>query len=386
MNNDLLYVVHSIEAHDGYVPPVVRKQVQGYLESIGAPALPRDFEWTWVNPNGKLTRRISSFYWREYRHEIYDWQLEKIGNLVGNSRVRHSEMFMRFTDNLDWQAGDFGDSGSCFWGGSKEARTMLRENGAWAVQFFSYKPLTKRSRSNGLARAWAVPNTPRDDQLLIFNAYGLQLEEVAIYSSLALGLDGNYKPIDLYNFGEDDGIMYINGGRALIVGSNLDDVPAEYDLMWVPKDRDLCQNCGARLVMLHIDSGLCYMCYDELHATCNLCRDRVPREDIVNAPDCDRVFRWSTPTERTICRRCYDTHMFLCSQCNPDIEPPSLPDDNMCEMTSRIRDVSQAASFTSDEIADAFRVRRIGDQHFFNIEQAIEEDGDDDDSILSGAV
>lgn len=74
-----------------------------------------------------------------------------------------------FTQKLEWKVGSFGDKGSCFWGGSKNHRYSLQDYGCRAVRFYNGK--------KGVARAWAWPYGKHG--LVLFNAYGYQLEKIA---------------------------------------------------------------------------------------------------------------------------------------------------------------------------------------------------------------
>src|SRR5689334_15785896 len=65
---------------------------------------------------GKLVTRISRYMKREYNLTLSESQLASVGTWI--ERHSGSEGYnVRFTQEFDWNDGDYGDRGSCFWGG-----------------------------------------------------------------------------------------------------------------------------------------------------------------------------------------------------------------------------------------------------------------------------
>lgn len=158
----------------------------------------------------------------------------KLGDLVSPFVIRKG-IKVEVTDEFDWNAGDFGDAGSCFWGERSICREFMPAWGCRAILFSIPENVQQvgmdgRVRTNwiGAGRCWMYPlngketlytsndNTtsfpkPPENAWIAFNFYGLA-------ESRALGLISH-----LFDWGEQrtvgfiaSGPMYINRGTVTL--------------------------------------------------------------------------------------------------------------------------------------------------------------------------
>ena len=141
---------------------------------VTADALPSDWKWTWVQNKGmitgKMTKRLASVMMQRFGHSVHPSHLQKWGEFIRQHEVDRTYEFS-IDRYPDWEDGEFGDGGSCFFNYDGEYREH-KENyvdymGMQAVCF--YDPGTHR----GLARMLAIPITHLEDEAwFFFNAYG----------------------------------------------------------------------------------------------------------------------------------------------------------------------------------------------------------------------
>lgn len=215
-------------------------------------ALPENFEWVWATNRGTLPKRIQSYYYKEHGVKLPVHLIATLGN-VGRTHSSESKVIvLKFTDSVDWQDGDFGDGGSCFWGEKSGAKEMIEKNG-WALCAYKVRPNSEIDESapidwrqwRGYARCWIADVGNR---LIVFNGYGENTLNFARF--LALKFSCSYRRIDLYNQGQDDGVLWINGGTGFVVGAHANiEGFTKHDLGW-PEIREAsyyCEVCEERL-------------------------------------------------------------------------------------------------------------------------------------------
>lgn len=85
---------------------------------------------SFVNKKGKLLKRFAKWYKSEYDEEISNGQMGILGDIL-QYHIQESgkPMFVDFTDIFDWEDGQFGKSGSCYWGLYSESIPTLQEGG-----------------------------------------------------------------------------------------------------------------------------------------------------------------------------------------------------------------------------------------------------------------
>lgn len=219
------------------------------LNSWGYPPLPTDWLWNWVISSkdrkqlggdyvGTLPKRISSYYHTEHGVQLKKSELEYIGDVAKKGHNSQNEKYIfQFVNKFNWNAGDFGDSNSCYFVRSGTPLRVLEENGILAVCFYSERgrytqghPITattqrqrlqdsrddlqKDIHSNwGLARAWVIPDFPEMGMITLFNGYGFTGDSLLTISRvLSMYFSVSYCQVIAYNQGRTAGVVYINTG------------------------------------------------------------------------------------------------------------------------------------------------------------------------------
>jgi hypothetical protein len=268
------------------------------------PGFPMTWDWVWVVERGDLTgtfpRRAARHYYRELGIRCPQTFLQELGNLARRHSSERVTYNFEFVDSFDWEAGDFGDSGSCYWGGHSGARLMLANNNALAVCFFD-------DSDKGIARAWFVPV---DESYIIFNGYGFSgdatLTITRVISSF-LGL--SYKHINLSNNGSDTQTLYINSGMGYVLGQpNKIASITRYDFGWDDESADSCYHCGQMLCEDEVYYGpdnltFCEDCYCDHCSSCDICGE-VYWSDEVRYVNGHSVCDWCYQHEYSICNKC----------------------------------------------------------------------------------
>jgi hypothetical protein len=157
------------------------------------PSLPDDWDWIWLletgDYKGTFPKRVRNYYYKVHRLKCPDTFIQEIGNLARAHSSDGLTYTFDFTDQIDWEAGDFADDSSCYWNDRAGAKQMIEDNGGWAVRFFE--------DVDGIARAWVAPI--HDDMYIVFNGYGFTTLQIA--RVLATWLNVSYKKIRLTNQG-----------------------------------------------------------------------------------------------------------------------------------------------------------------------------------------
>ncbi len=293
------------------------------LTGWGLPNLPYAWCWDWrvVGKGeyvGTLPKRIGKWYYQEHATKLTPDQLTTIGNIGSQHSTRDETYSFDFVDRIDWSAGDFGDSGSCFWSCHASAKDMILDNGGGAVRFFH------ADTHNGIARAWIVPRP--DGCFLVFNGYGMGTLPIA--RIVATHLDhAYYRQVKLTNNGISDGALWINGGNGYLVGpqSVVTTIDA-IDLDWDDPDGCVCEHCGDRIDEedhYHNPDGddYCGSCHDNRVAYCESCHE-----------DCWIVDTRTDPSGDLICESCYSDSVRWCEHCGEDVwesDTKEDPDSNI---------------------------------------------------------
>lgn len=289
---------------------IQRPYQAGYSHHTYLPSLPELFVWEWEAKDGKLPKRIAKYY-RLLGIDIPQGLVEEIGNVAKpHVNVRLVYEF-DFTRKFDWQAGDFGDDGSCYWADRSGARVVLRRNGAYAVRF--YTPT--------LSRAWFVPY---GQFAILFNGYGMTTVEIARVLGQYFGQP--YKQIGLVNNRYASGMVFINSGKGYVLGQFGDE---SYDFNWHTDVMIACQECGDKsrqddLYTTPNGDLLCGQCFYEDWDICSACGGTYEHDDIYHVYD------------GSYCYSCYeDRGGWYCEHCGQDylddVTPHAHNDSQYCD-------------------------------------------------------
>lgn len=279
------------------------------------PRLPDDWQWVWTIQRGTyagtMPKRVSSYYHKVHKLKCPPDFLREIGNIARQHSETNAAYNFEFVDHFDWQAGDYGDGGSCFWGSRESARDIMRENGGLAVRF--YNPEGK-----GIARAWVQPIA--DDLHLVWNGYGFPGDAtLTIARIVALHLNASYKRIEVRNNHVDSGVLYINGGRGFLIGApDVLDRYNSYDFHRDTSDHE-CERCGHPLTdddyyLTPDGEHYCEDCYYDNYDTCEFCSETRPREEIT----------YLDSIRQYICEDCLDRHFIQCQECDGHFRPDDI--------------------------------------------------------------
>lgn len=233
----------AIYAHTS--PVTANAIARAAFDAIGTPWLVTRGEYA-----GTLPKRLASWFRRNERERFtreVQTAIARIGAELGPA-VNHGREYLCDIDrHLDWRAGDFGDSGSCFWGGRANARDALRDDGTCALRLFNVETGTGYARA-WVSRVWSANN--ERDHLVVWNAYGAA--NVTLARILATALGWSYAKAALSNRGFLTGVIYVNGDCSAIFPHG--DAPdAKYDLD-IDEPADTCDQCGTE------DPGTCGAC------------------------------------------------------------------------------------------------------------------------------
>ena len=259
-------------------PPYMRvsstgvQEIHNYLRTalgrLTHVSFPLSWSWEWLvtqgQYRGKLPNRLAGMLKTRYDIKLTPKQKSTIGNIARKHLLARDNYTVDFTDTFDWNDGDFGDFGSCFWGANFGAREIMEEEGVIAIRFYD-------EDDNGIGRAWLYELS--DTAWILFNAYGLECSEAASVFAMKLGEDTgdtwDYEQLDSLRIsGISKGFVYVNSFSQIICreGYHLE---FNVDLDWnIPYYS--CSSCGD---WVHEDNlyhdeeiceSYCYDCYEAL--------------------------------------------------------------------------------------------------------------------------
>jgi hypothetical protein len=269
-----------------------------------------------VTRNGKIAKRI-----RKWVHERFDYDLPTnivatLGELAHRMSIKPGEYYFDVTRDFGWRDGDFGDSGSCFWGSNSGAKELIHDANGFALRIFS-EPDTLNNRVwyngkvTGVARCWAVPLGQW--QVVLFNCYSddknIRIEDMANLLATYLG-EHEVQHVSLYNYDDTSGLLYINGGSGIVVAPNGSDIDDPIDLELGDDLNAYCYRCEDRYNVEdlyyseYLDEYLCPECYDQEHMRCTNCNNVFHEDQGMRSDDGDFY-----------CERCYNENFFRCESC-----------------------------------------------------------------------
>ena len=284
----------------------------------------------WVTKRGTFPKRISRAMKVAYGINLDPIVMGKIGTKAAECCDKNKDFFLDFTDDLTWNQGDFGDSGSCYWGGRQYARKLLMDHNCHAMRFWSSQALDHAKdkaycirQRYGTGRVWIIPKrTNHGEVLMAFNAYRTDGRPI-VHSAriLATVLGAFYKNVPLCNKSNTGGIIYINGGHGFALGS-----------------QEICEKVEKVDLMINGPWGRCKECGDEICSEDDVCGEgnNSDPEDMLchscadgsesNTFHCANCGRsWTTRQSRNdqnydlqgriICQSCSDV-MHQCPRCN----------------------------------------------------------------------
>jgi hypothetical protein len=209
----------SIRTDD--VSPEARREISNLLGRQYGFSPDYTFDWRIVNKEGKLPKRIKSWMYKSGKSKVSDRIIEHIGNTAYESRFWKDEFDFRFTNDIDWQQGDFGDHDSCYWGTKEYMLDDLRRNeSVYSIKIYNDGI---HLDSNGWGRAILLLDFPKVGAVTAINAYpkGFQITNisrlVAKWVHSTFGFEPVTKRIHLDYDGEWKEPIWINGGNGATI-------------------------------------------------------------------------------------------------------------------------------------------------------------------------
>lgn len=267
--------------------------------------LPTDWEWTWLAKHGDyrgtLPKRVSQYLWKQHRVKCPDSFKAQIGNIAKKHVTTGLTYQYDFVDEIDWQSGDFGDSGSCYWGSNSSAIDILQDNGCYAIRFFD-------ENGKGMARAWIAP---WDDGYVVFNGYGFPSNATVTAAKVLAQHLGNwdYRKVYLTNRGNTSGVLYINSGNGYLV-TETPSAAQTVDLGFDEPCEYFCEDCNECLnaddIYITPDGETyCSECFYEHADSCYNCSETFYLDDLYYGSDDHRY-----------CERCFERYFNVCEDCS----------------------------------------------------------------------
>lgn len=287
------------------------KALNPSLTVSALPSLPFDWQWVWIVSKGvyagTMAKRVASFYFKQFGIKSPTSFIEQIGNVARQHTNEGVTYEFDFTDVFDWEDGDFGDAGSCYWGDHDAAREMLADDGAFAIRFYN-------TEDEGIGRAWIVDRIAANGFYVVYNGYGISTSATLTTARVvALFLSLTYKRVVLRNNNATTAMLWINGGVGYLIGA----IEAIADVTWV--DLEIaeifaCHECGDRLsednsYFSPDGNRLCGDCHYDLYDTCYECDNTTDRDDMVYIEGLDR----------DVCSWCFQQYYTTCDKCEEDI-------------------------------------------------------------------
>ena len=224
-------------SQDSKISPTGKLEIITELRKYSSPGhcdvayITNTIGWEPKTHKGRLTTRISKHF-HDVGKDIPKEALQKIGKIAKDHTILPDKMIFDFTDRFDWMCGDFGDSGSCYFGSRKRALDLLTGFGCLAIRFYTQD-------GKGCGRAWIA--FPHDlGGFIFYNCEGYSREKIGLTLSKYFNLP--YKNIYLYNSGLSSYILYMSQCSGGMIGN---DEINEYDFKeeWI----ESCPECGGPL-------------------------------------------------------------------------------------------------------------------------------------------
>jgi|WetSurMetagenome_2_1015567.scaffolds.fasta_scaffold00049_47 hypothetical protein len=254
---------------------------------------------------GTWLKRFNSYLYKNFSLKLSASMLSELGGYIGKVRGEQGSKLYNFdfTDKINWDSGDYGDRGSCFWGGRANAKESIRLNGGIAIRFYS----DSSNINSGIARAWLLPYR---DSLLLFNSYGL--EAIVTARALATFLGFSYARVG-FNNSDSDYMLYINSSSGYLIAKQ-ENIPSNKSLdcdyaILADEDVEPCRDCGEYFSsddLYHVRGygDICSDCIGE-YSYCNYCGEYYENDS----------GEYIESRDSFICSSCLEDNFTACDNC-----------------------------------------------------------------------
>jgi hypothetical protein len=326
-------------------------------EKITLECIDESISWDWLVSKGRIAgsfpKRIAK--WLKSMDIKADSNiLGTIGSLFQENIENESRTFyLDYANRIDWSSGDYGDSGSCFWNCHASAKDTLNEYDDFTAlrmyevdqrQHYNYDLGEYETTYvlSGSGRCWMIIDTPRANQLIIFNAYSKKVDErwqdqnkyrlidFARFLATLYGL--SYKKIGLCNNGEKSGDLWINHkdnnetqyGDGYIIGdwSSIENIE-NYDLEIDTETENitLCDICNERIntdndyYQMYNSDIYCESCASDNLSSCERCGETMHNDDVYPVNRQYRNYSGSHSYTESYCQSCTERIATQCERC-----------------------------------------------------------------------
>jgi hypothetical protein len=307
----------------------------------------------------KPLKALANYVYKQLKISLSPEALKDLSNVMSQwnrkvMRVTDDFIDINVTQDLDWDHGTFGDSGSCWFNTDHEyARSEVVGNGGFALT--SYKKYS---------RCWVLPldtfvvrngcRPALEPAYVLFNAYGsdltmfvehfitiLSTETKSKFESLSFDFQINYTDMSC-----NSGMFLVFDGQHKKIANRI--VNKVLDLrnkrdnisqIFYPQDTTCCDNCGEYVnedyAIWALDQLWCDDCANEELFHCAGCYEYYDRKDVhehVNGDEycetCAQDYSWcedcgklsdemycAEDTGSWYCKDCIDTNAEKCEKC-----------------------------------------------------------------------
>lgn len=289
----------------------------------------------YMNKSGSYLARLERYMYQTTSEKLTPLEKTSLGNIIANSRIQDPATVYYFDlyDKIDWSPGQFGDSGSCFWGGRATALYTLKSSGVHVIRIF--RKLREQETQiykhgptgyTGIGRAWLHSLS---GGIVLFNLYIPDEMRQATIHSLSREMGLLCTPRQLRNSGETNGTIFVNSGQGYWFHKEPTEIKSILDLGLIPRtvdDRSMqCFVCDAqipfngttyeKILSSHrVRSGaiVCPSC----RQICNLCGYNNPTRDFIDlSADLQAALKVSSSLSTTVCITCVMQRCKTCVDC-----------------------------------------------------------------------
>ena len=324
----------------GIITTEGRSIIDDWMQGKDLPCLPDWWDYKTQVPGrgeyvGSFCKRVAKYCYQEFKIKLTSNQLGELGSIMSHHTNKNNKYILEYTQDLNWEAGDFGDEGSCFWSCHKSARRTLEEYGAYAIRFYDVK-----NSNRGIARAWICQ---QKNYYVLFNGYGLETSDIA--RTMAHHLNLSYRCIQLQNNEEKEGFLWINGSKEkssyhgsgfVIAAESVVHGISEIDLK-LEECQIMCYSCGEPTNecedYMYDDQQYCENCFNEEIIWCEECEQYAQRESSIVSNHGYMICQ-DCAEDYSDCYRCgeYYYHEDMVEVDNNDICPNCIENYGFCEL------------------------------------------------------
>ena len=331
-----------------------------------------DIGWEFITRKGKIGKRILAYCHDKGYRKPGDDVVSKISQTIRESEHRNTEFKVDMTSYFDWEDGEFGHSGSCWWGDGDygQSRDTLRDAGGFGLRFYN-------DRNRGIGRTWVLPHKEHG-RIYLFNHYGDSSlpTSALILKALFPDLLKDYIATHSHHFENYESIPYINGDKGTILHLK-DDILEDYIELGIDITYDgeyflehalSCDRCGNRInednSYYHDGSNYCESCFDDLFFTCCKCDRTESVDDMVVDVDGDAY-----------CKHCASRYLYHCTECEQYTDSgTTLNGDEYCDdCAEELTECSECGEvFHNDDVNEDGMCESCADSCFIRLTQALQ--------------